>query len=265
MRGAAMRVVVGGGTGFVGRALTQLLRSRGHQVTHVSRQGGKDRITWEELSRCGLPLCDAVVNLAGENVLNPFRRWGDAFCREVISSRVETTKALAKAIAAAEQPPRAWVLVTGVFTAPAPQLSTLKTVQEGILTSSHAWCSAGSRWRCNLSDALAFPSGTWRPHGLWTPALPVDPHSGPVWDCVPCPGEGVCARHPQWRCPILPWHLQWHLCPGAGGSPGAPGAAAGARLGRAGCLWGRAGGHAAGGTEGAAQTHPGERLPLHLP
>ncbi|XP_054505774.2 epimerase family protein SDR39U1 isoform X1 [Agelaius tricolor] len=121
MRGATMRVVVGGGTGFVGRALTQLLRSRGHQVTHVSRRGGKDRISWEELSHSGLPLCEAVVNLAGENVLNPFRRWNDAFCREVVSSRVETTKALAKAIAAAEQPPRAWVLVTGVgFYRPSP-------------------------------------------------------------------------------------------------------------------------------------------------
>ncbi|XP_074782647.1 epimerase family protein SDR39U1 isoform X4 [Athene noctua] len=109
-----MRVLVGGGTGFVGRALTQLLRSRGHEVTHVSRQGGEGRIAWEKLSHSGLPLCDAVVNLAGENVLNPFRRWGDAFCREVISSRVETTKTLAKAIADAEQPPRAWVVVTGV-------------------------------------------------------------------------------------------------------------------------------------------------------
>ncbi|NXX45320.1 D39U1 protein, partial [Tricholaema leucomelas] len=104
----------GGGTGFVGKALTQLLRSRGHEVTHVSRRGGKDRISWEELSRCGLPLCDAVVNLAGENILNPFRRWNDAFCKEIISSRVETTKSLAKAISDAEQPPRAWVLVTGV-------------------------------------------------------------------------------------------------------------------------------------------------------
>ncbi|XP_074413609.1 epimerase family protein SDR39U1 [Zonotrichia albicollis] len=121
MRGAAMRVVVGGGTGFVGRALTQLLRSRGHQVTHVSRRGGTDRISWEELSHSGLPLCEAVVNLAGENVLNPFRRWNDDFCREVVSSRVETTKALAKAIGAAEQPPRAWVLVTGVgFYRPSP-------------------------------------------------------------------------------------------------------------------------------------------------
>ncbi|NXI33685.1 D39U1 protein, partial [Sterrhoptilus dennistouni] len=104
----------GGGTGFIGTALTRLLRSRGHQVTHVSRREGEDRISWAELSRSGLPLCDAVVNLAGENVLNPFRRWGDAFCQEIISSRVETTRSLAKAIAAAEQPPRAWVLVTGV-------------------------------------------------------------------------------------------------------------------------------------------------------
>ncbi|XP_074023636.1 epimerase family protein SDR39U1-like isoform X1 [Numenius arquata] len=109
-----MACLPGGGTGFVGRALTQLLRSHGHEVTHISRQGGKDRISWEELSHSGLPLCDAVVNLAGENVLNPFHRWNDAFCREVISSRVETTKTLAKAIADAEQPLRAWVLITGV-------------------------------------------------------------------------------------------------------------------------------------------------------
>lgn len=38
--------LLGGGTGFVGTALTQLLRSRGHEVTHVSRQAGKDRISW---------------------------------------------------------------------------------------------------------------------------------------------------------------------------------------------------------------------------
>ncbi|XP_065270341.1 epimerase family protein SDR39U1 isoform X1 [Emys orbicularis] len=109
-----MRVLVGGGTGFVGGALTQLLRSQGHEVTHVSRHPGPDRISWDELSRSGLPPCDAVVNLAGENVLNPLRRWDDAFRRVVVASRVETTKTLAKAIAEAERPPRAWVLVTGV-------------------------------------------------------------------------------------------------------------------------------------------------------
>nr|XP_060636103.1 epimerase family protein SDR39U1 [Anolis sagrei ordinatus] len=109
-----MRVLVGGGSGFVGRALTRLLKDRGHEVTLVSRSPGKNRVTWDELSRLGLPPCEGVVNLSGENVLNPLRRWNESFCQEVVASRIETTKALAKAIAGAEHPPQAWVLVTGV-------------------------------------------------------------------------------------------------------------------------------------------------------
>uniref|UniRef100_A0A6I8P3M0 Short chain dehydrogenase/reductase family 39U member 1 n=2 Tax=Ornithorhynchus anatinus TaxID=9258 RepID=A0A6I8P3M0_ORNAN len=103
-----------GGSGFVGSALGRLLRGRGHVLTLVSRRAGPQRITWDELGASGLPPCDAAVNLAGENVLNPLRRWNEAFQREVLSSRLETTRTLAKAIASAAQPPRAWVLVTGV-------------------------------------------------------------------------------------------------------------------------------------------------------
>ncbi|XP_055989735.1 epimerase family protein SDR39U1 [Sorex fumeus] len=109
-----MRVLVGGGTGFVGTALTQLLKARGHEVTLVSRKPGPGRVTWKELSASGLPPCDAAVNLAGENILNPLRRWNEAFQKEVLNSRLETTQILAGAIAKAPQPPKAWVLVTGV-------------------------------------------------------------------------------------------------------------------------------------------------------
>ncbi|XP_004584787.1 epimerase family protein SDR39U1 [Ochotona princeps] len=109
-----MRVLVGGGTGFVGTALAQLLRARGHEVTLVSRQPGPSRITWDALAKSGLPSCDAVVNLAGENILNPLRRWNEAFQKEVVHSRLESTQVLAKAITEAPQPPQAWVLVTGV-------------------------------------------------------------------------------------------------------------------------------------------------------
>ncbi|XP_040824479.1 epimerase family protein SDR39U1 isoform X4 [Ochotona curzoniae] len=109
-----MRVLVGGGTGFVGTALTQLLRARGHEVTLVSRQPGPSRITWDALAKSGLPSCDAVVNLAGENILNPLRRWNETFQKEVVQSRLESTQMLAKAITEAPQPPQAWVLVTGV-------------------------------------------------------------------------------------------------------------------------------------------------------
>ncbi|XP_059565292.1 epimerase family protein SDR39U1 isoform X2 [Myotis daubentonii] len=77
-----MRVLVGGGTGFIGTALSQLLKARGHEVTLVSRQPGPGRITWDELATSGLPRCDAAVNLAGENILNPLRRWNEAFQKE---------------------------------------------------------------------------------------------------------------------------------------------------------------------------------------
>ncbi|XP_077796925.1 epimerase family protein SDR39U1 isoform X5 [Macaca mulatta] len=80
-----MRVLVGGGTGFIGTALSQLLNARGHEVTLVSRQPGPGRITWNE-----------------------------TFQKEVLRSRLETTQLLAKAITKAPQPPKAWVLVTGV-------------------------------------------------------------------------------------------------------------------------------------------------------
>ncbi|XP_029436069.1 epimerase family protein SDR39U1 isoform X3 [Rhinatrema bivittatum] len=51
--------------------------------------------------------------------MNPLRRWSEEFRKEVTASRVETTQVLARAIAGAEKPPGAWVLVTGVsFYAP---------------------------------------------------------------------------------------------------------------------------------------------------
>nr|DBA22668.1 TPA: hypothetical protein GDO54_013681 [Pyxicephalus adspersus] len=111
---STMRVLIGGGNGFIGQSLSQLLRKRGHKVTIISRKPGEQRITWVDVTKKGLPPCDAVINLAGENVLNPLKRWTEQFKQEVIASRVETTRTLSEAIARAENPPRSWVLVTGV-------------------------------------------------------------------------------------------------------------------------------------------------------
>lgn len=40
----------------------------------------------------------AVINVAGQNVLDPKQRWSEGFKQSVINSRVKTTKLLAKAI-----------------------------------------------------------------------------------------------------------------------------------------------------------------------
>lgn len=42
------------------------------------------------------------------------KTWNETFQKEVLSSRLETTQILARAINKAPQPPQAWVLVTGV-------------------------------------------------------------------------------------------------------------------------------------------------------
>ncbi|XP_069033925.1 epimerase family protein SDR39U1 [Embiotoca jacksoni] len=109
-----MRVLVGGGSGFVGRELTRLLRDKGHDVTVISRHPGPGKITWAELQSHGLPPCDGAVNLAGENLMNPLRWWNESYKNDLFSSRINTTKALSQAIAASSSPPQSWVLVSGV-------------------------------------------------------------------------------------------------------------------------------------------------------
>ncbi|XP_077154266.1 epimerase family protein SDR39U1 isoform X2 [Ranitomeya variabilis] len=109
-----MRVLLGGGSGFIGQSFSKLLKSRGHQVTIISRQPGQQKITWADVSKKGLPPCDAVVNLSGENVMNPLKRWTDQFKQEVIGSRIETTRIITQAISKSPNPPHTWVVLTGV-------------------------------------------------------------------------------------------------------------------------------------------------------
>jgi uncharacterized protein (TIGR01777 family) len=109
----ARHVVIGGGSGFIGSALSTALRIRGDRVTLISRSTGPERITWEQLARDGLPACDAVVNLAGKHILHPTRRWSAAYRDEVIRSRVETTRTLVSAINRSPTPPGVFVSTAG--------------------------------------------------------------------------------------------------------------------------------------------------------
>ncbi|XP_026170364.1 epimerase family protein SDR39U1 isoform X2 [Mastacembelus armatus] len=67
-----------------------------------------------ELESHGLPPCEGAVNLAGENLMNPLRWWNESYKKDLFSSRIDTTKTLAQAIAASSSPPHSWVLVSGV-------------------------------------------------------------------------------------------------------------------------------------------------------
>uniref|UniRef100_A0A131YFC2 Nucleoside diphosphate sugar epimerase n=1 Tax=Rhipicephalus appendiculatus TaxID=34631 RepID=A0A131YFC2_RHIAP len=108
------RVVIGGGTGFIGTALRNALSKLGYDVMIVSRKPGANVLTWTDVAEKGLPECAAVFSLAGQNVMDPMRRWTPGFRQNVYASRVETTKALADAIHKMESPPKAFVSISGV-------------------------------------------------------------------------------------------------------------------------------------------------------
>ncbi|XP_055842366.1 epimerase family protein SDR39U1 [Episyrphus balteatus] len=95
----AKHALIGGGTGFIGNYLNKHLISNGYKVTVVSRMPGLKRITWHELEKNGVPKdITAVVNLSGQNVLDPTRRWTPGFKQNVWNSRINTSAALVKAI-----------------------------------------------------------------------------------------------------------------------------------------------------------------------
>jgi uncharacterized protein (TIGR01777 family) len=85
-----MIVAVTGGSGFIGRRLTQRLRAEGHTVREISLRSGLPIV----------PVCHAVVHLAGEPVA---QRWSRSARDRILKSRVEGTKSLVKALS--EHPP----------------------------------------------------------------------------------------------------------------------------------------------------------------
>ena len=92
-----MKIVVSGGTGFIGEPLVARLVARGDDVAVVSRDPAKVRtgrgIAWDATGEIGS--ADAIINLAGENI---GARWTEARKRRILDSRVKATSALVDAM-----------------------------------------------------------------------------------------------------------------------------------------------------------------------
>lgn len=107
-----MHVLVAGGSGLIGTALSTRLRVDGHRVTAlVRRAAGAGELRWDpaagQIPDTALDGVDAVVNLAGAGIND--HRWSDEYKRTLVSSRISTTELLATTIAAAATPPSVFV------------------------------------------------------------------------------------------------------------------------------------------------------------
>jgi uncharacterized protein (TIGR01777 family) len=105
-----MRVLLTGGTGFIGRALAVALRARGDDVVVVSRRAATEAsvVGWDAVER-EVERADAVVHLAGEPIADA--RWTPERVQLLRDSRVRTTERIARAVASSPRRPR--VLVSG--------------------------------------------------------------------------------------------------------------------------------------------------------
>jgi len=117
-----MKLIITGGTGFIGHSLCQALEQDGHELvvlTRMARSSTSPRlrfVVWQP----GAPGpwerevdgADGIINLAGESVVA--RRWTKRQKQRIMDSRVGTTKALVEAIRRASQKPSVLISASAV-------------------------------------------------------------------------------------------------------------------------------------------------------
>jgi uncharacterized protein (TIGR01777 family) len=114
-----MRVVLAGGSGFLGTALARRLAADGHEVAILTRKDPHDAaarmpalrvrfVHWDASDRLGdwanaIDGADGLVNVTGASVAG--RRWSARYKVTLWDSRIVSTRGLARAVASASEPP----------------------------------------------------------------------------------------------------------------------------------------------------------------
>jgi len=114
-----MKIVISGGTGFLGRPLTDALAHDGHSIVVLTRGSSSNsatarRVTWQPDGTVGswsseIDGADVVINLNGESIGE--RRWSATQKQRILDSRVAATRSLVAAVRRSTAPPS--VMVSG--------------------------------------------------------------------------------------------------------------------------------------------------------
>jgi uncharacterized protein (TIGR01777 family) len=107
------RIVLAGGSGFIGRALARALLVRGYEVVVLTRSPQK-RTGFREVEWDGAHVgewiqhlngAEAIVNLTGKNINCPHTPDN---IDEILASRASSVRAIAQALGHVKNPPRVW-------------------------------------------------------------------------------------------------------------------------------------------------------------
>ena len=106
-------IVIAGGSGFLGTTLARYFRAKGRDIvvlTRKARGGAVRELLWdaEHLGEWAKALdgADAVINLTGRTVNC---RYNAKNRREILESRVKSTRVIGEAISNCARPPKVWM------------------------------------------------------------------------------------------------------------------------------------------------------------
>jgi uncharacterized protein (TIGR01777 family) len=152
-----MKIVIPGGSGQVGTVLARAFHGEGHEVVVLSRRPINRPwriVKWDGSTlgdwQCAIDGCDVVINLAGRSVNC---RYSARNRREILESRVLSTRVVAEAIAHAERPPRVW-LQASTATIYAHRYDAANDEHSGILGGNEPL--APSTWNFSIDVARAW-------------------------------------------------------------------------------------------------------------
>lgn len=107
-----MKIVIAGGTGFLGEKLVEHWLQQKHDVVVLARKGQSQArlVHWDGRNdgewMSEIDGADVVVNLAGRSVSC---RYTPENLKEMMDSRILSTEAIGRAIAKAQKPPQVWL------------------------------------------------------------------------------------------------------------------------------------------------------------
>jgi uncharacterized protein (TIGR01777 family) len=154
--GMRMKVVIPGGTGQVGVTLQRAFRARGDEVIVLSRAGNAAAgvVPWDGRTMGPwareIDGADVVINLAGRSVNC---RYTEANRREMMRSRVDSTRVVGAAIAQAARAPRVWLQMS-TATIYAHRYDVANDEASGILGGDEP--DAPASWKFSIDIARAW-------------------------------------------------------------------------------------------------------------
>ncbi|WP_404351075.1 TIGR01777 family oxidoreductase [Sutcliffiella horikoshii] len=100
------KVVLAGGTGFIGKYLEKQFIQQNYKVIIISRQ--PQHIAWTDMKgiKAAVDNAEMVINLAGKSV---DCRYNEENKKEIFDSRTETTRIIGEAIESVQSPPKLWI------------------------------------------------------------------------------------------------------------------------------------------------------------